>query len=70
MRLGSLIGRALVVWAVEAVSLFILAWILPGVTLTSFAAALVTALVLGLLNAVLRPLILLGAMNLGSSPSP
>src|SRR5262245_50989623 len=65
VRLGSLLGRALVVWVVEAVSLVILAWILPGVTLTSFTAALATALALGLLNAVLRPLVLLGAMNLG-----
>ena len=33
VRLGSLIGRALVVWAVEAVSLFVLARVLPGVAL-------------------------------------
>jgi uncharacterized membrane protein YvlD (DUF360 family) len=66
--LGALLGRALVVWAVDAVSLLVLAWLLPGVALAGWQAALGAALVLGLLNASLRPLVLLGAINLGIIP--
>jgi putative membrane protein len=38
-------------------SIMITAYLLPGVSVRSFGAALVTALVLGLINAVLRPIL-------------
>jgi len=48
----------IIVWAINAVSLLILAWLMPAVNIASFGAALVAALVLGLLNAVIRPVLL------------
>lgn len=45
-------------WAINAVSLLLLTWLMPAVNVTSFGAALVAVLVLGLLNAVIRPVLL------------
>ena len=49
----------LVHWLIYAVAIVITAYLLPGVRLTGFFAALVTALVLGLVNTFIRPLLLL-----------
>lgn len=46
-------------WLVAALAVGITAYLLPGVVVTGFFAALVTALVLGIINATLRPLIIL-----------
>ena len=62
---GLVLARALVILVVEAVSLLFLAWVLPGVSLSGWRAAVATVIILGLLNAVLRPLVLLVAANLG-----
>jgi len=43
----------------SAVAVFVTARILPGVKLDGFSTALVVAVVLGLANAVLRPLLLI-----------
>jgi putative membrane protein len=45
-------------WAINAVSLLLLTWLMPAVNVTSVGAALVAVLVLGLLNAVIRPVLL------------
>jgi putative membrane protein len=45
-------------WAINAVSLLLLTWLMPAVTVASFGTALVAVLVLGLLNAVIRPVLL------------
>jgi putative membrane protein len=42
---------------VNAVALVIVAYLLPGVSVTGFGGALVAALVLGIVNAVLRPIL-------------
>ncbi|MHA3904336.1 phage holin family protein [Castellaniella sp. WN] len=49
----------LLVWFLNAVALLIVAYILPGITVASFGSALIAALVLGLLNAVVKPLLIL-----------
>lgn len=49
----------LVQWLIYAAAIVITAYLLPGVRLSGFFAALVTALVLGLINLFLRPLLLL-----------
>ncbi|MFC4297453.1 MAG: phage holin family protein [Castellaniella sp.] len=49
----------LLVWILNAVALLIVAYILPGITVASFGSALIAALVLGLLNAVVKPLLIL-----------
>jgi putative membrane protein len=49
----------LIHWLIRAVAIIITAYLLPGVRLSGFAAALVTAVVLGLVNLLIRPLLLL-----------
>jgi putative membrane protein len=52
--------RLILLWILNAVALLAVAWLLPSsIYIASFAAALLAALVLGLVNAVLRPLLLL-----------
>lgn len=51
--------RFLLHWLVVAIALFATAYILPGVTVDSWAALAVAALVLGLVNAVVRPVLVL-----------
>ncbi len=45
-------------WLVSASAIMISAYILEGVTITSFWSALLVSLFLGLINAVLRPLLI------------
>ena len=52
--MGILVG-----WGLNAVSLLLLAWIVPAVSVSGFGAALIAALVLVLLNAVIRPFLIL-----------
>jgi putative membrane protein len=49
----------LVHWLIYAIAIVITAYLLPGVRLSGFSAALITALVLGLVNTIIRPLLLL-----------
>ena len=51
--------RLLLVWVINALSLLAVPYVLPSVSVGSFYAALVTALVLGLLNTLIRPLLVL-----------
>jgi putative membrane protein len=54
-----MILRLLLVWLINAVALIAVAYVMPSVAVTSFGAALVAALVLGLVNAVVRPVLVL-----------
>ncbi len=49
----------LLVWILNAVALLVVAYLLPGITVASFGSALIAALVLGLLNTVVKPLLIL-----------
>ena len=49
----------LIRWIVNAAALMLVAYLYPGVSVTSFGAAMVAALVLGLVNAVIRPILVL-----------
>lgn len=51
--------KTLVRWLLLAAALLLVAHVYSGVTVTSFTAAMIAALVLGLLNALLRPLLVL-----------
>jgi len=53
------VGRFFFNWAVMALALWATAWILPGVHVSSTAALAVGALVLGFVNAVIRPILTL-----------
>jgi putative membrane protein len=52
-------ARILLGWLLNAVALLAVAYLLPSVHVDSFGAALVAALVLGLFNALVRPLLVL-----------
>ena len=49
--------RFLAYWLTTAIALGAAAWILPGVSITSAPALAVSALVLGMVNAVVRPIL-------------
>jgi putative membrane protein len=46
-------------WILNAAALLLVAYLYPGVHVDSFVAALLAALVLGLVNAVVRPLLVI-----------
>jgi len=46
-------------WIINAIALIIIAYAVPGFEVASFYHALIAALVLGLVNALVRPIILL-----------
>jgi putative membrane protein len=51
--------RIIINWFLAAAIVLVVAYVLPGVTVASLWVALVTALMLGLINAILRPLLLI-----------
>ena len=51
--------RILLVWLVNTLALIAVAYLMPSITVASFTTALVAALVLGLVNAVIRPVLIL-----------
>lgn len=46
-------------WLIYTFAIIITAYLLPGVTVASFGAALITGLVLGILNVLLKPLLII-----------
>lgn len=51
--------RILLVWLVNTAALIAVAYLMPSISVASFWTALVAALILGLLNAVIRPVLIL-----------
>jgi len=51
--------QLLLIWFLNALALLTVAYVLPGITVDGFAAALVAALILGLINTLIRPLLIL-----------
>jgi putative membrane protein len=51
--------KLLVRWLLLAAALLLVAYLYPGVSVASFGSAMVAALVLGLLNTIVRPLLVL-----------
>ena len=51
--------KILLAWLINALSLMAVAYLMPSIIITSFWAALGAALLLGLVNAVIRPLLIL-----------
>ncbi len=49
----------LINWLISAIAIIISAYIIPGIRVPNFTTALITAVVLGILNAVIKPLLLL-----------
>ena len=44
-------------WLISGIAIVITAYLLPGIHLSGFKAALLTAIVLGLINAVIKPVL-------------
>ncbi len=51
--------KIIVRWALLAAALLLVAYLYPGVTVAGFGSALIAAFVLGLLNTLVRPLLVL-----------
>ncbi len=51
--------RLILTWLLAACALLAVAYVTPGVQVQSFTAALIAAAVIGLFNAVLRPILVL-----------
>ncbi|HLX81160.1 MAG TPA: phage holin family protein [Burkholderiales bacterium] len=51
--------KLLLVWLINAAALMAVTYLLPGISVSSFVVALVASLVLGLVNAVIRPILIL-----------
>lgn len=49
----------LLTWLINAIALLILPYLIPSIQIRGFGTALVIAVVLGLINALLRPLLVL-----------
>jgi putative membrane protein len=53
------IPRLLLVWLINTLALIAVAYLMPSISVSSFEAALIAALVLGLVNAIVRPVLVL-----------
>jgi len=51
--------KLLLVWLINAVALMAVAYLLPGIHVSDFVTALIAALVLGLVNTIIRPILIL-----------
>ena len=51
--------RLLLTWLINALALFALPFLISSVTVTNFLSAIVAALVLGLVNTLIRPVLVL-----------
>lgn len=49
----------LINWLVSGLAILVTAYLLPGVHVSSFTSALVTAVVLGVINAFIKPILLI-----------
>jgi putative membrane protein len=51
------IFRLLIHWLISATAVYVTAHMLPGIAIRSFGAALIVALVLGLVNVLIKPVL-------------
>ena len=51
--------RILLIWVLNAVALLGVAYLMPSIEVTSFGSAMLAALVIGLLNTLVRPLLVI-----------
>lgn len=67
-RVFRLARRALVIWVIEVVALIVMVSILPGASVRDWRTAAVAVVLIGLLNAFVRPIILRVSAALGIIP--
>ena len=51
--------RLLVLWLINSLALLTVAYVLPGIDVADFTTAMIAAVVLGLVNAFIRPVLIL-----------
>ena len=51
--------RLILLWVLNAVALLAVAYLLPSIQIASFGSAMIAAVLLGLVNAVVRPVLIL-----------
>ena len=51
--------RLLLIWICNALALLAVAYLLPGINVDGFTSALIAAVILGLINTLIRPLLIL-----------
>lgn len=51
--------RLLLTWLINAAALFVLPYLIPSIKIRSFGVALIAALVLGLINTLIKPLLVI-----------
>ncbi len=51
--------RLIFVWLINAVALLAVPYLIPSITVDTFTTALVAALVLGLINTIIRPILVI-----------
>lgn len=51
--------KIILTWLIGAVAMLLSAWLIPGAQVRGFGTALLAALILGAVNAVIRPIILI-----------
>jgi putative membrane protein len=51
--------RLLVLWLINSLALLTVAYVLPGIDVANFTTAMIAAVVLGLVNAFIRPVLIL-----------
>lgn len=56
--MGISLAEFVIRWFVTAVAVFAAAWIVPGINYTSFTALAFASLLLGIINALVRPVLL------------
>ena len=57
-------SQFLLTWIATAISLLITAWIVPGLTITGIFAAAIGAIVLGFINAIVKPILIIFTLPL------
>lgn len=57
-------SQFLLIWLATAISLLITAWIVPGIAITGIVAAAIGAIVLGFINALVKPILVLFTLPL------
>lgn len=50
-------SQFIVTWVVTALSMIITSYIIPGINISTFPAALIGAMVFGLVNAIIKPIL-------------
>ena len=51
--------KFLIDWIISAVVIFVLAYVLPGISVSGYLAALGAAIIIGLANATIKPLLII-----------